>query len=72
MGTKKLTLMGSVEQGECKFIKGKKLQRLTQSEGGKIAKMYSIQAWEWDGIKAEGKREEQKNSWLISNALELY
>ena len=48
MGNTKLTLMGIMEQGECKLIKGRKL-RWMQSKGGQIAQMYSIHTLEWNG-----------------------
>lgn len=31
---KKLTLVGSLEQGECKFILGKKITEADEKEGG--------------------------------------
>lgn len=49
MGNSKLTLRGIMEQGECKLMKGSKLQRLMQSKRGKIAELYSVHTWEWNG-----------------------
>ena len=41
---RRLTLLGSLEQGECKMIGGKKLQKMMLKKGGQIAQLYSIQA----------------------------
>ena len=45
IGNTKLTLMGSMEQGKCKLIKGRKLQRLIQSKGGRLLKRIPFKPW---------------------------
>ena len=53
---RKLTLVGSLENGECKMITGRKLQKLIQKKGGQISQLYSIQTVELekeDDVKEE-------------------
>ena len=42
IGGKRLTLLGSLEQGECKLIEGSKLQKMMITKAGQIAQLYSI------------------------------
>lgn len=43
---RKLTLVGNVEQGECKLISGKRLQKLIQKNSGQITHLYFLRGME--------------------------
>ncbi|XP_052201138.1 uncharacterized protein LOC127807380 [Diospyros lotus] len=43
---RKLTLVGNLEQGECKLISGKRLQKLIQKNSGQITHLYSLRGME--------------------------
>ena len=64
----KLTLSGSLEQGECKLIGGKRLQKMILKKGGQIAQLYSIQAMEMES-DSQSKIELQPTNASIDSQL---
>ena len=43
---RKLTLVGNLEQGECKLISGRRLQKLMQKDRRQITHLYSLRGVE--------------------------
>ena len=68
MEGRKLTLVGSLEQGECKMINGRKLKKLIQYKEGQVSQLYSIHVVEWEGVEVEVEVEEKESQKALSLA----